>query len=123
MKLRWMNDDEPLRVDWPVTIDAPANDGEVDSQTVTMRFEIIGADEAQKLLTPSDETLLGQLSRGVDADTTVDFLRRVVVGWNQVDVGLPFSPEALDKLIRFPFARTCVFKAYGQAAQGRKAKN
>jgi hypothetical protein len=123
MKLKWMRDDEPLRVDWPVTIEAPADGGGLDSETVTLRFEIVPAAEAEALLAPEAGDLARSVMAGVDPDTTVRFLTRVIVGWSEVEVGASFSPEALGRLLRFPFARNAIFRAYGQAAQGRRAKN
>lgn len=123
MKLSWMREDAPLRVDWPVLFEAPADGGGLDAQEVEVRFEIIPAAEAEALLMPEPGQLARAITGGVDPDTSVRFLRRVVTGWDAAAVGLPFGAEALDRLLRFPFSRNALFKAYSAAAQGRKAKN
>jgi hypothetical protein len=123
MKLKFMNTAAPLQVNWPVVIEAPADDGAVTKDKVTVRFEIIGAVDAQKLLTPSTETILADVMDGADSDSAVGLLKRVIVSWNEADFGAPFSAEALDNLLTYPFARRALISAYGDAAQGRKAKN
>lgn len=123
MKLRFMDSAAPLRVLWPVKIDSPADNGEVVSETVHVRFEIIAAAEAQALLSPPNSTILENMMDGTDADTTLALLKRVVVGWNEVEFGGPFSDENFANLTSYPFARNALVKAYTDAAQGRRAKN
>jgi hypothetical protein len=123
VKLKFMNTSAPIQVNWPVIIESPADGGKVDRDKVTVRFEIIPAVDAQKLLNPSSETVLSGLLAGDDADASAGFLKRVVVGWEETDFGAPFGEEALLNLLTYPFARNALLAAYSDAAQGRKAKN
>ena len=123
MKLKFMDKAAPIQVMWPVLIEVPADGGEVTKEKASVRFEIIAAAEAQKLLNPSTADIISDLVEGGESDATVDFLKRVVVGWNEADFGGPFSADGLVNLATYPFARNALVRAYGDAAQGRKAKN
>jgi hypothetical protein len=123
MKLKFMNTAAALTVIWPVVIEVPADGGTVTREKFSVTFEILPAVDAQKIMTPTSEAILADMMDGVDSDSTVDLLKRVIVGWNEVEVGTPFSAEGLDNMVTFPFARNGLLKAYGDAAQGRKAKN
>jgi hypothetical protein len=123
MKLKWMAEDAKIIVSWPVSIEVPADDGAVQVDKVKISFQILEAEVANGLLYPSRDQVLSAMVDGLDADTTVAFLSRVIVGWHEPDFGQGFSPEGLTRLLAYPFARNALFKAYGEAAQGRRAKN
>lgn len=111
--------EENYEFDWPVTVKMPAADGEV-KQTFTVRFRL-PEDEAEAVARLEGETNeeLIEASRARIA--------RYVAGW--ADIGtpdgkpLPFSAEALARLLkRAPF-RIALEIAFGEAALGIREKN
>jgi len=99
---------------WPVTVNVPTDGGKTVKATFNAQFEVLPAKEA-------DEILYGK------SEDHTDLLARVIVGLKGVgsEAGeeLPFE-EAKAQLLSITYARTALFEAYGECANGRgRAKN
>lgn len=123
MKLKWMAPDAKVIVSWPVTFEAPADGGGFERETVSLTFEMLTSAEVQAALAPTRDAILTAITDGDVADPLLAFQRRVVVGWDEDGLGEPFSAEALERLLRFTWARNAVHTAYSAAQQGRRSKN
>jgi len=101
-------------IDWPVEVNVPQSGGGVQKHKFTARFEIVPTQEY--------EALVGE-GEGVSAA-----LDRVLVGWGTDvkgetgDEPLEFNPENKAQMLRTPYARVGLLRAYIQAAAGQEAR-
>lgn len=102
--------DKERIVKWPVVIDVPVDGGELKPHQIEMSFRLIDGAELPK-----------------DSRVT-DF----IVGWDGVfnpgfdgaaPEPLPFSAEALARLMRRPYAARAVVLAYQECFLGARRKN
>lgn len=107
--------DERRRVKWPIAVLVPVDGGDVEEQRITGLFQLLPQDEW-------NETL----DRGGDAPDRA-LLEKVWVGWEGVHdkdkKPLPFSAEALQRLLNVPYVRLAAVRAFNQAQVGAKVKN
>ena len=96
---------------WPVTINAPLDDGRVRKINIKAKFEIIPTDEQNAIYD----------SGGNDAD----LIRRVLKGWQGMpgsdDQPVEFSDTALEEALNTPFVRAAFVESYIGASVGRAA--
>ncbi len=108
---------EDKRFWWPVKVDVPV-DGRHATHKFQAHFLLLDQDEI-------DETLGGDYDDDDSADR--DLLRKVLVDWKQVadedGNAIEFSDEARDRLLRIPYVRVALVRAYFQAIAGRRKKN
>lgn len=105
--------------DWPVTVVMPAAEGEV-KQTFTARFVL-----------PDDETEVVARLEGETPEEIIAASRariaRYTVGWDGVvtpdKTALPFSAEALARLLKRAAFRIALERAFGEAVMGIREKN
>lgn len=97
---------DPIR-DWPVEIYKPLDGGKTQRHTFRADFLVLPLDE---------------LSQVEDDD-----LSRVIVGWSGVadheGTEIPYSPEALQKLLRISYVRVGLLAAYRNCLAGYRVKN
>lgn len=102
---------------WPVKVDVPV-DGRHATHEFSAHFVLLDQDEI-------DETLGGEYNEDESADR--DLLRKVLVGWKQVanEDGneIEFSDEARDRILKIPYVRIALVRAYFKAIAGRRQKN
>lgn len=102
--------DEPLT--WPVKVDVPVDGGKTESQEFTALFRMLGQDEIDKLAAQGDEA----------------FIRGTLVDWG-ADVKDPdgnpvsFREQPLVAMIRRPYIRKALIRAYYEMAGGVVRKN
>lgn len=93
---------------WPVHVGIPVDDGKYDVKTFSVKFEAIDQDRITDLLTGSDG----------------DLLKEVVTGWSDYagiqGNEIPFSDEERDKLLKIPYVRAAMVKAFFEAINGVK---
>ncbi len=98
------------KIEWPVDVHIPQDGGKVQKQRFTGVFEILPTPEYQ----------------GV-ADSGDDVLERVLVGWgadlkNEAgDAPLEFDDENKAVLLKIPYVRVALLRAYMQAQTGQEA--
>ncbi len=96
---------------WPVTVNVPADGGKFDKKVFNVTFKIIPQDRISDLLKKRDS----------------DLLKEVVIGWS--DYGdikgkeIPFSEEALAKLLSFDYVRAAMTGTFFEAINGYERKN
>lgn len=100
------------KVWWPVTISVPQDGGTIAQMQCKAQFEILQQDEYDKLYN-------GKVA---------DFLKRVVVDWDesiQDEQGhpLPFDEQAASDLFSIPYARQGFVDAYHVACAGMEDEN
>ena len=102
---------------WPVTVAVPV-DGRHAKHKFRGQFLLIDQEEIDGYVEDANDDEAGDL----------DLLSRVLIGWEGVadDDGNPieFSDEVRDKLLKIPYVRLGLIKAYFEAvAGGRRRKN
>lgn len=112
---------------WPVTVATPADDGNVDEQTFSLKFRVRDVDGNRELLAsaptmaPSGTADKPQLS-----ESYADFVLQLATDWKDVaEEGakdqLPFSRANLIDAMKVPGAFMAVLEAYRSCSLGEKA--
>jgi len=98
------------KIEWPVDVHIPQDGGKVQKQRFTAEFEILPTPEYQALAESGD-----------------DVLERVLTGWgadlkNEAgDAPLEFNEENKAMLLKIPYVRVALLRAYMQAQTGQEA--
>lgn len=102
-------------VEWPVTIEEPADGGKTELHEVSVQYRLIKQSDYD-----------AAFEQGQDAGV----LRQVVAGWNGFSraVGpgaetMLFSAEALEQLIEVPYVRRALVLGYVECVRGARRKN
>lgn len=111
---------------WPVKvrIPHPTRIGTFETHQIDMFFRAISNDEAKAISAELD--LLTTDEEIDDHKDTV--LRRAITGWDEQTVSddegnpIPFSTEALNEVLQFPWGRLAAYEAYGAAISGGASK-
>jgi hypothetical protein len=107
---------------WPVTVAVPSPDqdraGEMVEMTFKMRFESLPRDEAKAM----QDRIRALPENEAEAESHAD-LMRVVKGWDDDVIDddgkpVPFSPEALRKLLQVSWYRLGVYRAWAASLVG-----
>lgn len=96
---------------WPVVVEFPVSGGKFHKETFDAEFLRLS------------QTEIAQIGETVNDK---DAIKRVMVGWKGVtDNGedLPFSEEALDRMLDIPLVSMAILAAYRDSVLGIKAKN
>lgn len=101
---------------WPVTIDQPADGGRTIQHTFDAVFKRV------------TQTEVDEMRRAIEAEElkNADMVRQVMVGWSGVedaDGPVPFSQEALGKLLEVPMVSGSIVLALLHSLSGAKRKN
>lgn len=98
---------------WPVTVKVPVDGGEYATAPFDATFRLVSQEEI-------DQYTAGQISDR-------DFLKLNTVGWSGVQNAdgsdLPFSQEALGRMIGIPYVRSAMMLSYLEAMAGSRRKN
>ena len=98
---------KPDTVLWPVTIAIPQDGGRVSKSRCKIEFKLLDQDDYTHWVQNGDDR---------------DFLRQVVVGWEEVgdESGEPlsFSETARDQLLGIAYVRGAMVLAYHEIASG-----
>lgn len=98
-----------------VEIPVPQEDGTFKTESFDGMFEVIGQDEIDTMMT----THL--------ANFDAVLVRRVLKGWDRVKDAdgelVPFSDKALDDVLRVPYQRAAISRAYTEVLSGARRKN
>lgn len=101
---------------WPVTVEFPVSGGKFEKQTFDAEFKRLPQTRIREMTTDA--------GRGKIDDN--DFAREVLVGWKGVSDGsgdVPFSAEALDRLLEIPLVAGAIVQAFFESLAGAKRKN
>lgn len=102
--------EQPLRAEWPVTVNEPQDGGAVIVKTFTLVFELIPQEDVLALV--SDPKL-----------DRYSLLRRQVVGFGKAHTGQPFTDELLIRMAGRPYMVEGITAAYRDFASGIAVKN
>lgn len=122
---REMTEQEMKDIKWPTPINVPQSGGSVREETMLCHFEMIDEDEYNDLATQDD------------ADRKI--IRRVLKGWGKPKKGsgdpaiieqgyydndgnhIDFSEDAVERLIKLPYARVSIINGYISMKFGNKS--
>jgi hypothetical protein len=101
---------EKRTIKWPVTVDVPQDGGTTAEARFEAEFEILGQDEMDAII-----------------ESGQDLLDRVLTGWgadlrDETGAAIPYTPEMKAKLLRVPYARAAIYRAYGEIQRGAGAR-
>ena len=96
---------------WPVTINEPADGGEVIEHQCQIQFELVNQDKFDELAMQGDIALLNTLVKGW----------KDILGTNSKD--LPFTKKNTEAFFQVPYVRASLITAYMNAVSGAPAKN
>lgn len=98
---------------WPVTVKVPVDGGQFADAPFDCTYKLVEQDELEAVIA-------GKVREA-------DFLMKTVVGWKGVHdaagAELPFSLEALERMVRIPYARSAMMTGYYEAMAGARRKN
>ena len=97
--------DKPVK--WPVKVNIPRDGGQTQNASFIAHFLVLRQDELADIQNEAD----------------FEWAKRVIVGWETVSDEdgneLPFSEEALERLIGITYVREAVQQAYYNCINGR----
>ena len=104
---------KPDTVLWPVTVAIPVDGGRTCKATFDAEFKLLDQDEIDAALAASEDDMA--------------FLRDVIVGWNGVQDedgnDLPYSEASCAQMVKIPYVRKALMKAFWDATLGAAEKN
>lgn len=108
--------EDDITFQWPVEVMQPSKEkpGEFVKHVFTGVFRAMTADEAKAF----DEETIADIGRKPDERKhgPNELMKRVLVGWFSVSDAqgkeTPFSPEARDRLLRYPWVQIALNKAW-----------
>ena len=111
---------------WPVTVATPADDGNVDEQTFSLKFRVRDVDGNRQLLASAPAMATGDAGEKPLSETYADFVEQLATDWKDVaEEGakdpLPFSRSNLVEVMKVPGAFMAVLEAYRGCSLGEKA--
>lgn len=102
---------------WPVKVKLPADGGRIEESSFEVEFKRLTQSRIIEITEKVSEK----------ESTFVEVCREIVLGWNQVHDSdkqpVPFSSDALDKLLDIAGVPSAIALAYLDSARGIKAKN
>jgi hypothetical protein len=103
---------------WPVEIKIAADGGVHEKFTFDAEFKRLPSERVKEVLYPGEDA---------KSPTDEDFCREIVLGWSGIkdDKGadVPFSQDALEKLLKIHPAPAAISKAWIESISGAKEKN
>lgn len=111
---------------WPVTVAVPADDGNVEEQSFSLRFRVRDVDGNRDLL--ANAPAIGRNDAGEKqlSETYADFVLQLATDWKDVALEdahelLPFCRPNLIEAMKVPGAFMSVLEAYRSCSLGEKA--
>ena len=107
---------------WPVTVEIPIDGGRFDRQTFDAEFKRLPQSKVGPMVAE-----LQRLEDLGDLNRITEIAADVLVGWSGMtgDDGkaIPYSQQALERLLEVPFLAVAVLKSYIDSIKGAKRKN
>ncbi len=100
---------------WPVKVKIPIDGGRFSEQPFTAKFKRLHTSRIEQAMEAKDQPV-------------ADFCKEVMIGWSGVKESsdgpeMPFSTEALEKLLEVPTVALAIFMAWCESVSGGKQKN
>lgn len=109
---------------WPVTVAIPADDGNVDEQTFSLKFRVRDVDGNRELLASAPAMASGDAEEKPLSETYADFVGQLATDWKDVEdehAPLAFNHSNLVDVMNVPGAFMAVLEAYRSCSLGEKA--
>ncbi len=111
---------------WPVTVSVPADDGNVEQQSFTLRFRVRDVDGNRELLANAPAIGPGDAGEKPLSESYAEFVEQLATDWKDVeseDGGgtLTFNRSNLIQVMKVPGAFMSVLEAYRSCSLGEKA--
>lgn len=109
---------------WPVTVAVPADDGNVEEQSFSLRFRVRDVDGNRDLL--ANAPAIGPNDAGEKplSETYAEFVEQLATDWKEVEdehAPLAFNHNNLVDVMKVPGAFMAVLEAYRSCSLGEKA--
>lgn len=117
---------------WPVNVAVPADDGNVEEQSFSLRFRVRDVDGNRELLASSPAIGPGDAGEKPLSESYAEFVEQIATDWKDVeadhaDIGgmgggtLSFNRSNLVQVMKVPGAFMAVLEAYRSCSLGEKA--
>lgn len=112
---------------WPVTVAIPADDGDVEEQSFSLKFRVRDVDGNRELLSSAPAMAPGETAdKPLLSESYADFVMQLATDWKDVAVEgekepLPFCRTNLIEAMKVPGAFMAVLEAYRSCSLGEKA--
>lgn len=114
---------------WPVTVAVPADDGNVEEQSFSLRFRVRDVDGNRELLASAPAIGPGDAGEKPLSESYADFVLQLATDWKDVeseersgpDAMLPFCRPNLIEVMKVPGTFMAVLEAYRSCSLGEKA--
>jgi hypothetical protein len=109
---------------WPVTVAVPADDGNVDEQSFSLRFRVRDVDGNRDLLANAPAIGPGDSGERPLSESYAEFVEQLATDWKEVEdehAPLAFNHSNLVDVMKVPGAFMSVLEAYRSCSLGEKA--
>lgn len=111
---------------WPVTVAIPADDGDVEEQSFSLKFRVRDVDGNRELLATAPAMTASDAGEKPLSESYADFVMQLATDWKDVAVEgekelLPFCRTNLIEAMKVPGAFMAVLEAYRSCSLGEKA--
>ena len=111
---------------WPVTVAIPADDGEVEEQSFSLKFRVRDVDGNRELLASAPAMTASDAGEKPLSETYAEFVEQLATDWKDVEAEkdgdkLAFNRSNLVQVMKVPGAFMAVLEAYRSCSLGEKA--
>ncbi|WP_066279858.1 phage tail assembly chaperone [Blastomonas sp. CCH1-A6] len=111
---------------WPVTVAIPADDGDVEEQSFSLKFRVRDVDGNRELLASAPAMTASDAGEKPLSETYAEFVEQLATDWKDVEAEkdgdkLAFNRSNLVQVMKVPGAFMAVLEAYRSCSLGEKA--
>lgn len=111
---------------WPVTVAIPADDGEVEEQSFSLKFRVRDVDGNRELLASAPAMTASDAGEKPLSESYAEFVEQLATDWKDVEAEkdgdkLAFNRSNLVQVMKVPGAFMAVLEAYRSCSLGEKA--
>jgi len=109
---------------WPVTVAIPADDGDVEEQSFSLKFRVRDVDGNRELLASAPAMTASDAGEKPLSETYAEFVGQLATDWKDVEdehAPLAFNHSNLVDVMKVPGAFMAVLEAYRSCSLGEKA--
>lgn len=111
---------------WPVTVAIPADDGDVEEQSFSLKFRVRDVDGNRELLASAPAMTASDAGEKPLSESYAEFVEQLATDWKDVEAEkdgdkLAFNRSNLVQVMKVPGAFMAVLEAYRSCSLGEKA--
>lgn len=111
---------------WPVTVAIPADDGDVEEQSFSLKFRVRDVDGNRELLASAPAMTPSDGGEKPLSESYAEFVEQLATDWKDVEAEkdgdkLAFNRSNLVQVMKVPGAFMAVLEAYRSCSLGEKA--